>query len=98
MDQEALRSALRAGIVTINFIKHNGADRTMKATLAPKYLPDTDAANETAIVRQGEVLTVWDTEQNGWRSMRLDSIKEWTTEQDATPKADVKTNPASYVG
>lgn len=85
MNQEELRSALRTGVVTIKFTKHNGAARVMKATLQESYLPATDSANKTAIVRQADVLTVWDIEQNGWRSMRIDSIESYVAEEAAPP-------------
>jgi hypothetical protein len=95
MEQEKIRSALLAGVVTISFIKHNGQARVMKCSLNSKYLPDDDKAKETSMVRTGEVLTVWDVEQNGWRSMRVDAITDWSVDEDG---AKQKSAPSTYVG
>jgi hypothetical protein len=76
MDVQALKTALQAGLVTINFTKVNGHKRRMVATLDPAIHPATTYA--TGVTRDAALLVVWDTEQNGWRTIKVDSIHDWT--------------------
>jgi hypothetical protein len=82
--QEVLKKELKEGIVTVVFEKQDGTERTMQCTLSEDYVPLLDT-NGVASKRASnpDVLAVWDTEANGWRSFRFDSIKSiaYTCEQ-----------------
>lgn len=77
--QEVLKMELKQGVVTVVFEKQDGTDRTMQCTLSEDIVPPLDT---TAVARKRmanpDVLAVWDTENNGWRSFRFDSIKSVT--------------------
>jgi hypothetical protein len=69
--------AIKTSIVDIEFIKKDGAVRLMTCTLREESLPaqkdmvqviSEKAPNE-------EVLAVFDTHAQGWRSFRWDSLK-----------------------
>ena len=79
MDRQVVLSELHNRVCTVVFEKVNGDLRTMKATLHPSYLPQPDVNEETKPARKvnPDVCSVWDTETNGWRSFRFDSIKEF---------------------
>ena len=76
-NREELISWLKNGVCTITFTKVDGTTREMECTLNNHYLPDqTDLEEQIQKVstKSDSVLSVWDTEKEGWRSFRLDSI------------------------
>lgn len=74
--QEVLKMELANGVVTVVFEKQDGSERVMKATLSEDIVPVMDTTNvKQNRVKNPDVLVVWDTEANGWRSFRFDSIK-----------------------
>jgi hypothetical protein len=68
---------LRNNIVTVTFTKVNGEERTMKCTLMAEYVPNAPSNNGQVLLQESEskAVSVWDTEVNGWRSFRVDSVK-----------------------
>ena len=65
---------LREQDVTVDFEKTNGDFRSMTCTLNESRLPP--AINKTAQKKVNpEVCTVWDCNQNAWRSFRWDRVK-----------------------
>lgn len=73
-----LKETLQNGVVTVVFEKVDGTIREMKCTLLTEYLPmeTTQLLQESTRVENPNVLSVWDVENNGWRSFRVDSVKE----------------------
>ena len=74
MSREDYVSALQTGVRTITFTKKDGTERVMKATLQESVVPATKGtrtAPETNLV-------VFDTENNGWRSVIIKNIKSFT--------------------
>jgi hypothetical protein len=80
MNKYELKEILEREVRTVVFEKVDGSLREMKCTLLTEYLPVTEKQllNEDTTVRKEPdgVLSVWDIENGGWRSFRLDSIKE----------------------
>ena len=79
-DKQTIKNQMHNGIVTVVFTKADGSPRVLKGTLLaehlPKHLGDTEDANHPTRKVSDDVLAVWDIENKGWRSFRLDSIKE----------------------
>ena len=77
MSREKLKESLESNLATITFTKSDGTERVMKCTLREEYLPPQkdfkEYASETKV--NDNVLAVWDIENNGWRSFRIDSVK-----------------------
>jgi len=73
MNIEAIRNLLKTDLVTVVFTKKDGTKREMHCTTIPEYLPEI-ARSITNIPPKEDIVTVWDLEQNGWRSFLLDSI------------------------
>jgi hypothetical protein len=75
--KENLIDMLRNNIVTVTFTKVNGEERTMKCTLMAEYVPNAPSNNGQVLLQESEskAVSVWDTEMNGWRSFRVDSVK-----------------------
>ena len=77
MDRYELKQLLQGGVATVVFEKANGELREMRCTLQSDYLPP-QLLQEGEVEKKPEnqnVLAVWDIESNGWRSFRMDSIK-----------------------
>lgn len=62
---------LRNEICEVVFTKKDGSERNMCCTLHPDVLPVEDQEKEPV---HSDVLTVWDLEADGWRSIRPTSI------------------------
>lgn len=73
--REEVSSGLKSAIGTVVFEKVDGTLRTMRCTLQEDYLPTTENKSEKKKAANDEVLCVWDLDNGGWRSFRLDSIK-----------------------
>jgi hypothetical protein len=72
---------LSASTVIVTFEKADGSMREMTATLQPGYLPETKEQNTTPARKDNpDVVTVWDIENAGWRSFRIDRIKSLLVE------------------
>jgi hypothetical protein len=77
--QKWLRSHLKMGPMTITFTKVNGDERVMKCTTDPTYIMFKDpAVLESKLDRKQskDVISVYDLENNAWKSFRWDSVKQ----------------------
>jgi hypothetical protein len=75
--REWLRELLRERVVGVTFIKKDGTERVMQATLSENFIPEATNSENSATTRKksDEALAVWDIEAQGWRSFRWDSVK-----------------------
>lgn len=78
-----LRDALKALVSTnhaeITFVKKDGTDRTMICTTKSSSIPeDKQPVTESAVKENTDILRVYDLENDGWRSFRVDSVKSFT--------------------
>jgi len=77
MNREELKEKLSQGVYHIQFEKVDGSLRDMKCTLNKNHIPERSATGTTREHRINEtVLPVWDVEAEGWRSFRIESLKE----------------------
>lgn len=85
IDKFALKEDLKNGVVTVVFEKKDGTERTMRATLSDLYVPQVEPAMlseydgqvpKNARQLNDNVQSVWDIDAGGWRSFRLDSVKQ----------------------
>jgi hypothetical protein len=80
IDRFELKQILEKSVATVVFTKVNGEQRKMKCTLLSEYIPKSDVAGKQLIMEtltkeeNPSTLRVWDVENNGWRSFRMDSI------------------------
>jgi hypothetical protein len=74
------KSMLESQVCEVTFTKVNGDERIMRCTLHKDLIPQatkTDSLS-TKKVREInlEVIPVWDMKAEGWRSFRVDSVKD----------------------
>jgi hypothetical protein len=73
MDKAYLVNTLMAYTCNVTFTKVNGEKRVMQCTLRPDVVPVTKNVNKSG----GMVVPVWDVENNGWRSFRIDTVTDF---------------------
>lgn len=75
-DRNVLLNELRSNVVEVLFTKANGESRNMVCTLKPNYLPKDYIKEDENNFHQKhpDTMIVWDIQNNGWRSFRIDSI------------------------
>ena len=79
-ERDTLLKDLQENVCEIMFKKVNGEMRTMRCSLKPEVLPDSYSLTESPKVKDfhqtnPDVLAVWDLQNNGWRSFRIESIE-----------------------
>jgi len=89
IDKYSLKEQLQNGVVTVVFEKTDGTERTMRCTLSDLYVPqvepqmlseyDGQVPKNTKQINDS-VQPVWDIDAGGWRSFRLDSVKQVLSE------------------
>jgi len=71
-----LVEGLKKNVIKVTFTKVNGDERVMRCTLHDSILPEQNIGG----IKKKEnldVLSVWDLDNNGWRSFRLDSVIDY---------------------
>jgi hypothetical protein len=78
-NRDTLLKDLQEQVIKVIFTKVNGEERAMRCTLMPKHLPvNTDREHliqEHHKPENTSTVVVWDMENFGWRSFRIDSVK-----------------------
>lgn len=68
-------SQMNNRVVTVTFKKSNGTTRVLKGTLASSLVPSGERKNlQPNGGVNSDVVNCWDTEANGWRTFRVNSI------------------------
>lgn len=71
-----IKEILKEQVVTVTFLKKDGSERVMKCTLNSTHLPETPLVEDKKVKKANEnVLSVFDVENNGWRSFTVRSVK-----------------------
>lgn len=80
--RDELIGKLKNNVCVVVFEKKDGTERSMKCTLQEGVIPEAtkeDPLSQKKIRSLNEeVIPVWDTEKNGWRSFRVDSVKSFS--------------------
>lgn len=85
VDKYALKEQLQNGVVTVVFEKKDGTERMMRATLSNELIPQVLSEYDENVPAPEKkesinVQPVWDVDANGWRSFRIDSVKQILSE------------------
>jgi hypothetical protein len=63
------------GKATVVFTKSDGTERELLCTLKEEFIGAYEKKTERVKKENPDVMSVWDLENNGWRSFRIDSVK-----------------------
>ena len=77
--RSGLLDMLHAGYTNVTFTKVDGTVRVMECTLRTDLIPPAPepadpAKPKRAVKKNDDVVAVYDTENKGWRSFRIDSV------------------------
>lgn len=78
--RQAIEEIIYDGVVEVTFTKRDGSQRVMNCTLSKDVVPPAtkDPLTQTKVRKLNEdVMVVWDTDKNDWRSFRLDQVKQF---------------------
>lgn len=73
-NKDFILQSLREGVVTVKFTKKDGTERDMKCTLQESYISPYEKKTDREKVASDSNISVWDIENQGWRSFRVDSV------------------------
>ena len=77
--RDKLKTLINENHVEITFVKKDGTDRTMICTTKPSSIPEEkQPIGESKVKENTDILRVYDLENEGWRSFRVDSVKSFT--------------------
>lgn len=73
--KDELKQLLFENECVVDFTKVNGEKRSMPCTLNPKLMPEPPKTESTKEKKENpDVLNVWCTDKNSWRSFRIENI------------------------
>lgn len=75
-----LKGMLRAGPVTVSFLKKDGSIREMNCTLEEGVAVPHEKTTDRVKEQNDEVCPVWDIDKQAWRSFRYESVTKITLE------------------
>lgn len=76
MTKDEMKKALAEKVCTVVFQKLNGEERTMECTTNLEFMPE-DKKPRASVDGRDHVIAVFDVRAAGWRSFRVDSVKEF---------------------
>lgn len=77
--REFINKCLHEGICTVEFTKKNGDKRVLKCTLRMDTIPEEFVpTGESTRAKNNDARTVFDVENNQWRSFRWDAVESFT--------------------
>jgi S-adenosylhomocysteine hydrolase len=77
--REALKALVSTNHAEVTFVKKDGTDRTMICTTKSSSIPeDKQPVSESTLKENTDILRVYDLENDGWRSFRVESVKSFT--------------------
>lgn len=79
---DLLKQALYEGVVSVTFTKKDGSTREMKATLKSDLLPAAPVQenSQKKLQQDPNLVHVYDTQAQGWRSFRMERLQHWKAE------------------
>ena len=73
--KEALKAVLKNDVIVVVFRKVNGEERTMHCTLKDEFIKgERKLLQENTRPENPDTLAVWDLDNDGWRSFRVNSV------------------------
>ena len=76
MTKDEMKAAIAKSVCTVVFQKLNGEERTMHCTSNTEFMPE-DMKPRAAVDGRDHVIAAYDVVNKGWRSFRVDSVKEF---------------------
>lgn len=76
--RDALKTLVNENHLEVTFVKKDGTERTMICTTDSGSIPEERyPVGESKVKENTDILRVYDLENDGWRSFRIDSVKSF---------------------
>jgi hypothetical protein len=73
--RDALKTLVSENHLEVTFVKRDGTERTMLCTTDSSSIPEERRPiGESKVKENTDILRVYDLENDGWRSFRVDSV------------------------
>ena len=82
--REELVNDLRSNVCRVVFKKKDDTLRSMRCTLREDMLPSMESEKVSQSPSNANVVPVWDTDKNSWRSFRVSSILDFNIINEGT--------------
>jgi hypothetical protein len=76
MTKDEMKAAIAKNVCTVVFTKLNGEERTLHCTSNTEFMPE-DHRPRASVNGREDVIAAYDVVNKGWRSFRIDSVKEF---------------------
>ncbi len=73
--KDGIRALLLNNEANITFIKKDGTERVMHCTLKSDAITPYEKVTDRVKVQKDDVLSVWDLDNDGWRSINVSTIQ-----------------------
>ena len=73
--KQSIRSLLKNNVLEVVFTKTDGSVREMKCSLQEQFIEVYEKKTDKVKPENDSVISVWDLDNGGWRSFRVDSIQ-----------------------
>jgi hypothetical protein len=82
MTVDDYKKILKESVANVIFSKADGSERKMRCSLRAEDLPPVESSKIEGSSKKPSttVVSVWDLDNQGWRSFRIDSVKDFSTE------------------
>jgi hypothetical protein len=82
--KEELIALLKISDLEVSFTKVDGSKRVMNCTLRESAIPDAPKTESVGLERKinNNVVSVWDLDNDGWRSFKIDSLEKIVIKDD----------------
>ena len=77
--RDALKTLVSENHLEVTFVKKDGTERTMLCTTDSSSIPEERRPiGESKVKENTDILRVYDLENDGWRSFRVDSVMSFS--------------------
>ncbi len=73
--KESIRSLLKNNVLKVVFTKTDGSVREMRCSLQEQFIEVYEKKTDKVKPENDNIISVWDLDNNGWRSFKVDSIQ-----------------------
>jgi hypothetical protein len=74
MDRQTMQKLLQESVCKVSFTKQDGTVRDMVCTLMESIIVPHEKKTDRVKTEKEDIIAVWDTEKNAWRSFKISSI------------------------
>lgn len=95
-NSEMIRKLLQQNVLNVDYRKLNGQSRNIRCTLMPAHIDYTHEKKTIRGYQSSNNVSVWDLDNNEWRTLIVDHINNFEIEQNEDSTVEVETKPWGF--